>query len=61
MTSDYTRKGAYYFQLSHHVQAMEKIREKFQVPAMEHDAIVINMLTEERRINLKDQSRILDV
>ena len=58
MTSDYTRKGAYYFQLAHHVHSMEKIREKFQVNAMEHDAIVMNLMSEQRRENLKGQGRL---
>lgn len=58
MSSDYTRKGAYYYQLAHHVYAMEKIREKFDVSAMEHDSIVNTLMTEQRRENLKNQGRL---
>ena len=56
----HTRKGAFYFKLSHYVYQIEKLRKEFEVPALETDSIVMNMLSEQRRINIPNQGRLFD-
>ena len=57
---EHTRKGAFYYKISHEVDAIEKIRKMYEVPAAETDALVMNMLNEHRRMHIPNQGRLFE-